>query len=219
VGLDTRDGKRVVVDSEGYRERRKQALEGLARKLASRAKRDGRTMSAEPMNSAERRILHMALADDSGVNTKSVGEGDGRKVVIVPRRRGGRGGGGGYGRNSGGGGRGRGSYGRNSGGGGGGARRSAGGRGRGGGQQRSRGGSQGRPGRPTSRQHDSFDVPPDPETSFLPDEQALLDATEEQLAQQQHGRKSAKNDVDDDDFDYDGTNDSPFNNPTDDDEE
>ena len=105
LGLDTRDGKRIAVDSEGYRARRREALEGLARKLASRAKRDGRSMSAEPMNAAERRILHMALVDDSGVSTKSVGEGDGRKVVIVPKRRRSSRGGGSYARGGGGGGR------------------------------------------------------------------------------------------------------------------
>ncbi|HLG20709.1 MAG TPA: RNA-binding cell elongation regulator Jag/EloR, partial [Bdellovibrionota bacterium] len=97
VRLDQREGKRLVVDSERYRERRREALEGLARKLAGRARREGRPVSVEPMNAMDRRILHMALADHPDVTTKSVGEGRNRKVIVIPRggtrldsRRGGR---------------------------------------------------------------------------------------------------------------------------------
>jgi hypothetical protein len=73
------------VDSEKYRSRRKQALEGLARKLAGKVRREKRPMSVEPMNPMERRILHLALQGDPYISTKSVGEGRDRKVVIFPR--------------------------------------------------------------------------------------------------------------------------------------
>jgi spoIIIJ-associated protein len=86
LGLDRRSGKRILVDSEHYRARRQQALEGLARRLASRARREGRPISVEPMSAIDRRILHLALKNDREVITKSVGEGSNRKVVVVPRR-------------------------------------------------------------------------------------------------------------------------------------
>jgi spoIIIJ-associated protein len=89
MGLDRRSGKRVTVDSEHYRQRRQEALEGLARKLASRARRERRPISVEPMNAIDRRILHLALKNDRSVTTKSVGEGSNRKVVVVPRNYGG----------------------------------------------------------------------------------------------------------------------------------
>lgn len=85
LGLDRRSGKRILVDSEHYRARRQQALEGLARSLASRARREGRPISVEPMSAVDRRILHLALKNDRNVITKSVGEGANRKVVVVPR--------------------------------------------------------------------------------------------------------------------------------------
>jgi spoIIIJ-associated protein len=85
LGLDRRSGKRILVDSEKYRARRQEALEALAHNVAKRALREQRPVSVEPMNAVDRRILHMALKDDRDVTTKSVGEGAGRKVMVVPR--------------------------------------------------------------------------------------------------------------------------------------
>ncbi|MFH1262431.1 MAG: R3H domain-containing nucleic acid-binding protein [Pseudomonadota bacterium] len=85
LGLDRRSGKRILVDSEKYRARRQEALEALAHNVAKRALRERRPISVEPMNAVDRRILHMALKEDRDVTTKSVGEGAGRKVVVVPR--------------------------------------------------------------------------------------------------------------------------------------
>lgn len=76
----------VSVDIEGYRRRREESLHGLARRMADRVRHSGRPVTLEPMPAAERRIVHLALADDSAVSTGSVGEGESRKVVIQPRR-------------------------------------------------------------------------------------------------------------------------------------
>ena len=75
---------RVKVDTENYRERRKDTLENLAKNLAYKAKRTKRPVSLEPMNPYERRIIHSALQNDKYVTTHSEGEDPYRKVVIVP---------------------------------------------------------------------------------------------------------------------------------------
>lgn len=87
------DGKNLVVDAENYRVRREESIETKARKLAKKARQEGRPVSVEPMNAMDRRIVHMALKGEPGIETKSVGEGSSRRVLIVPKRRsGGRGG-------------------------------------------------------------------------------------------------------------------------------
>jgi spoIIIJ-associated protein len=75
----------VVIDVEGYRERRERQLRQLARRMAGQAVDSGRTMTLEPMSPAERRIIHIELRDHQNVRTESVGEGDRRKVTIIPR--------------------------------------------------------------------------------------------------------------------------------------
>jgi spoIIIJ-associated protein len=75
----------VVVDVEGYRARREEQLRRLARRMADQALEAGRTMTLEPMPPHERRIIHIELRDHGRVFTESVGEGDRRKVTIVPR--------------------------------------------------------------------------------------------------------------------------------------
>jgi spoIIIJ-associated protein len=74
------------IDIEGYRRRREATLNGLARRMADRVRATGQSLTLEPMPPAERRIVHLALADDPDVLTVSIGEGDARKVAITPRR-------------------------------------------------------------------------------------------------------------------------------------
>ncbi len=81
------DGKNLVVDAEDYRVRREETIESKARKLAKKARQEGRPVSVEPMNAMDRRIVHMALKGEPGIETKSVGEGSSRRVLIVPKRR------------------------------------------------------------------------------------------------------------------------------------
>ena len=75
---------RVNLDSEGYRQRREDALIRLANRMANRAKRTGRRVRMEPMNPYERRILHSALQSVPGISTHSEGEEPGRRVIITP---------------------------------------------------------------------------------------------------------------------------------------
>jgi len=74
----------IVVDVEGYINRRKQKLIGLAKSSAARAIRQQRYVSLRPMSAYERRIIHMALKDDKRVKTESEGIDPNRQVVIYP---------------------------------------------------------------------------------------------------------------------------------------
>jgi spoIIIJ-associated protein len=74
------------IDVDGYRRRREQALVSLARRMADRVRGTGRSVTLEPMPPNERRIVHLALANDPAVMTVSIGEGDARKVAITPSR-------------------------------------------------------------------------------------------------------------------------------------
>lgn len=74
------------IDVEGYRRRREESLRGLALRMADRVKSTGQSVTLEPMPPNERRIVHLALADDPNVITVSIGEGESRKVAITPRR-------------------------------------------------------------------------------------------------------------------------------------
>lgn len=74
---------RVKLDTEDYRRRRKQTLESLAKNIASKVKRTRRTVSLEPMNPYERRIIHSALQSDPAVSTHSEGEEPYRRVVVT----------------------------------------------------------------------------------------------------------------------------------------
>jgi spoIIIJ-associated protein len=75
-----------TVDVEGYRRRREDALNTLARRMADQVKRTGRPVTLEPMPANERRIIHLALSESRSVTTSSIGEGDDRKVAISPRQ-------------------------------------------------------------------------------------------------------------------------------------
>ncbi len=88
VMVNRKMGGRVLVniDAEHYKRRREETLLGLARRMADRVRQTSRSVTLEPMPAAERRIVHLALAEDDLVTTGSVGEGETRKVVIYPRR-------------------------------------------------------------------------------------------------------------------------------------
>lgn len=73
---------RIKVDTENYRQRRKDTLESLAKNIAYKVKRSRRSVALEPMNPYERRIIHSALQNDKFVSTKSEGEEPFRHVVV-----------------------------------------------------------------------------------------------------------------------------------------
>ena len=79
---------RVKLDTENYRERRKETLETLAKNIAYKVKRTKRSVSLEPMNPYERRIIHAALQNDKYVTTRSEGEDPFRHVIISLKREG-----------------------------------------------------------------------------------------------------------------------------------
>lgn len=80
-----RVGKRVVVDIENYREKRKKTLTDLAHKIASKVAKTGRFQKLEPMEPSERRIIHLALQDNDRVTTMSKGTEPHRYVIVFPR--------------------------------------------------------------------------------------------------------------------------------------
>jgi len=83
-GLDRRH---VSVDAEGYKSRRDDSLASMAKRLGKQAVEQGKIITFEPMNPRDRRVVHLALAGFEGVITRSDGEGDDRRVQIIPVRR------------------------------------------------------------------------------------------------------------------------------------
>ncbi len=86
VNKGTKEYIRVKVDTENYRERRNKTLENLAKNMAFKVKRTRRSVTLEPMNPYERRVIHSALQNDSYVTTHSEGEEPYRKVVITLKK-------------------------------------------------------------------------------------------------------------------------------------
>lgn len=78
---------RVKLDTENYRQRRKETLEGLAKNIASKVKRTKKSVALEPMNPYERRIIHSALQGDKYISTHSEGEEPYRRVVVTLNRK------------------------------------------------------------------------------------------------------------------------------------
>ncbi len=75
---------RLVVNINDYRQKREQTLMEMAKDAAERAKTTGEEVVMPPMESFDRRIVHMALAEDKAVHTESVGEGRDRRLIIYP---------------------------------------------------------------------------------------------------------------------------------------
>lgn len=76
----------IVLDVEGYKQRRCEGLRALANKLADQVRTRRIPFTMEPMPAFERRVIHLALADHPDVTTESTGEGEARKVVILPKK-------------------------------------------------------------------------------------------------------------------------------------
>lgn len=75
---------RVVIDTEGYRQRQIERLERLARKAAQQVRLSGEAVTLAPMNARDRRIVHLALQGDCFVETVSIGDRDNRRIMISP---------------------------------------------------------------------------------------------------------------------------------------
>jgi len=87
VGHQTKAWLPITIDVEGYKRRRYDALRALAWRMAEQVKARGVPFALEPMVAYERRVIHLALADHPDVTTQSSGEGEARKVVILPKER------------------------------------------------------------------------------------------------------------------------------------
>jgi len=85
VAKETGLRSRIILDVEGYWERRSAHLEKLARQTAERVQREGRQILLAPMPARERRVIHSLLAEHPAVTTFSQGEGPERRVIVAPR--------------------------------------------------------------------------------------------------------------------------------------
>ncbi len=79
--------KMIIVDTEAYRKRREESLVTLAERLGQKVKKTRKTVTVSNMNAHDRRIIHMTLQGDAALLTKSRGEGEYRKIIIMPARR------------------------------------------------------------------------------------------------------------------------------------
>ena len=75
----------IIIDVEGYKQRRYETLRALAQRMAEQVKARGAPFTLEPMSAYERRIVHLALAEHPDVTTQSIDEGEARRVVILPQ--------------------------------------------------------------------------------------------------------------------------------------
>jgi spoIIIJ-associated protein len=76
----------ITLDTEGYRQRHVNYLKSMAKRMGQKASRTGQAITLEKMNPHDRRIIHLALKDENALNTKSIGEGIYKKVIIIPRK-------------------------------------------------------------------------------------------------------------------------------------
>lgn len=79
-----KQGHKITIDIDGYRERRKKALTVMAKRLADKAKKSGKTIKTKPLNPYERRIIHTLFKNNRGITTRSEGEGHTKQVIISP---------------------------------------------------------------------------------------------------------------------------------------
>jgi spoIIIJ-associated protein len=80
--------KMIIIDTEAYRERREESLVAMAMKLGEKVKKTKKPVTVGHMNAHDRRIIHLAVQNDATLTTKSRGEGEYRKILILPARRG-----------------------------------------------------------------------------------------------------------------------------------
>ena len=85
IGRQTKTWMPIIIDVEGYKQRRYKALQALALRMAEQVKANRIPFTLEPMPAYERRIIHLTLAEHPDVTTQSIGEGESRKVVILPK--------------------------------------------------------------------------------------------------------------------------------------
>jgi len=85
ISRDAGETTHLVVDSQGYRVRRRESLRDLSKRLAERARKRGTAVTMNPMSPRDRRVVHLALQDDPSIETRSTGKGHFRKLTIAPK--------------------------------------------------------------------------------------------------------------------------------------
>jgi spoIIIJ-associated protein len=84
VNKQLKNSMRVVIDIDDYRKRRSDNMAKMALRLGEKAKRTGHFLTAGPFNAYDRRIIHLTLKEDPSLKTESLGEGDLKKIKIIP---------------------------------------------------------------------------------------------------------------------------------------
>lgn len=84
VSRQVRDHKLVVLDADSYRQRREASLTQLAQRLGEKALDEGKIVRLNPLSARDRRIIHITLRDVEGLSTRSEGDGEERRLLIVP---------------------------------------------------------------------------------------------------------------------------------------
>lgn len=85
VNKQLKEGARVYIDVNGYKVKRADSLTKMAARLGERVKRAGKSLTVGPFNSHDRRIIHLALKEDPGLETESLGEGEMKRIRIIPK--------------------------------------------------------------------------------------------------------------------------------------
>jgi len=84
VNKKLKNAVRVVLDIDDYRKRREDSMANIAYRMGERAKRTGHSLTVGPFNAHDRRIIHLTLKEDPSLRTESLGEGELKRVKIIP---------------------------------------------------------------------------------------------------------------------------------------
>jgi spoIIIJ-associated protein len=87
VNKQMKNSVRVVIDIDDYRKRRSDSMVKMAQRLGEKAKRTGHSLTVGPFNAHDRRIVHLTLKEDPFLKTESLGEGDLKKIKIIPMKK------------------------------------------------------------------------------------------------------------------------------------
>ncbi len=86
INKKLKDHKRVVIDIDNYQKRRSERITKMAHRIGEKVKKTGHTVTIGPFNAHDRRIIHLACKEDPLLKTESIGEGEHKKVKIIPIR-------------------------------------------------------------------------------------------------------------------------------------
>jgi spoIIIJ-associated protein len=87
VNKQLKSSMRVLIDIDDYRKRRSDRMAKMAQRLGEKAKRTGHSLTVGPLNAHDRRIIHITLKEDPSLKTESLGEGELKKVKIIPMKK------------------------------------------------------------------------------------------------------------------------------------